>query len=88
MKTPHSHVIMALLYHKLACWLSCTSFAYSFYAGSIYFLQFLFLLGLYRMIDNKKNGSSAKALTVWKDHMVSMGFGYKQGLAYLVRSAA
>lgn len=39
-----------------------------------------FCWGLYRMIDNKKFGSSAKALTVWKDHMVSMGFGYKLGV--------
>ncbi len=36
--------------------------------------------GLYRMIDNKKYGSSANALTVWKDHMVSMGFGYALGV--------
>ncbi len=36
--------------------------------------------GLYRMIDNKKYGSSAQALTVWKDHMVSMGFGYALGV--------
>ena len=37
--------------------------------------------GLYRMIDNKKKyGSSANALTVWKDHMVSMGFGYALGV--------
>lgn len=39
-----------------------------------------FCWGLYRMIDNKKYGSSAKALTIWKDHMVSMGFGYKLGV--------
>lgn len=37
--------------------------------------------GLLRMIDNrKKYGSSANALTVWKDHMVSMGFGYPLGV--------
>ncbi|WP_321333250.1 penicillin-binding protein 2 [uncultured Bacteroides sp.] len=39
-----------------------------------------FCWGLYHMIDNKKYGSSANALTVWKDHMVSMGFGYKLGV--------
>ncbi|WP_321481300.1 penicillin-binding protein 2 [uncultured Bacteroides sp.] len=39
-----------------------------------------FCWGLYRMIDNKKYGSSAEALTVWKDYMVSMGFGYKLGV--------
>lgn len=36
--------------------------------------------GLYRMIDHKKYGSPSKALTVWKDHMVSMGFGYALGV--------
>jgi len=39
-----------------------------------------FCWGLYRMIDNKKYGGSDKALTIWKDHMVSMGFGYKLGI--------
>jgi penicillin-binding protein 2 len=40
-----------------------------------------FCWGVYRMIDNKKKyGSSANALTVWKDHMVSMGFGYALGV--------
>ena len=32
------------------------------------------------MIDNKKYLNSDSALTVWKDHMVSMGFGYKLGI--------
>ena len=36
--------------------------------------------GLYKMIDNKKYKSPAEALTVWKDHMVSMGFGYALGV--------
>ncbi|MDL2299816.1 penicillin-binding protein 2, partial [Bacteroides sp. OttesenSCG-928-E20] len=36
--------------------------------------------GLYRMIDNKKYGSSAIALDLWKDYMVSMGFGYTLGV--------
>lgn len=39
-----------------------------------------FCWGLYRMIGSKKYGSSQKAMTVWKDHMVSMGFGYKLGV--------
>lgn len=36
--------------------------------------------GLYKMIDNKKYSSPSEALTVWKDHMVSMGFGYALGV--------
>lgn len=39
-----------------------------------------FCWGLYRMIDNKKYLNSDSALTVWKDHMVSMGLGYKLGV--------
>lgn len=39
-----------------------------------------FCWGLYRMINSKKYGSPQKALTVWKDYMVSMGFGYKLGV--------
>ena len=39
-----------------------------------------FCWGLYRMIGSKKYGSSQNAMTVWKDHMVSMGFGYKLGV--------
>ena len=36
--------------------------------------------GLYRMIGAEKYGSSQAALTRWKDHMVSMGFGYRLGI--------
>lgn len=39
-----------------------------------------FCWGLYKMIDNRKYKSPAEALTVWKDHMVSMGFGYALGV--------
>ncbi|MEG1685574.1 MAG: penicillin-binding transpeptidase domain-containing protein [Bacteroides sp.] len=39
-----------------------------------------FCWGLYRMMGAKKYGSPQKAMTVWKDHMVSMGFGYKLGV--------
>ena len=39
-----------------------------------------FCWGLYKMIDNKKYGSPTEALTVWKDHMVAMGFGYALGV--------
>lgn len=39
-----------------------------------------FSWGLYKMIDNKKYQSPSDALTVWKDHMVSMGFGYALGV--------
>lgn len=36
--------------------------------------------GLYRMIDNKKYQSTSVALDVWKDYMVSQGFGYPLGV--------
>lgn len=36
--------------------------------------------GLYYMIGNSKYGSPQNALTVWKNHMVSQGFGYKLGV--------
>lgn len=40
-----------------------------------------FCWGLYYMIGNrKKYGSVQNAMTVWKNYMVSMGFGYKLGL--------
>ena len=39
-----------------------------------------FCWGLYRMIGDEKYGSSQEALTRWKDHMVSMGFGYRLGI--------
>ena len=40
-----------------------------------------FCWDLFRMLSNKhKYGSVQKAMTVWKDHMVSMGFGYKLGI--------
>jgi len=39
-----------------------------------------FCWGLYRMIGDEKYGSSQEALTCWKDHMVSMGFGYRLGI--------
>lgn len=38
-----------------------------------------FCWGLFRMIGDRKYGSVQNALTVWKDHMVSQGFGYKLG---------
>lgn len=38
-----------------------------------------FCWGLFRMIGDRKYGSAQNALTVWKDHMVSQGFGYKLG---------
>lgn len=38
-----------------------------------------FCWGLFRMIGDRKYGSSQQALTVWKDHMVAQGFGYKLG---------
>lgn len=39
-----------------------------------------FCWGLYRMIGAKKYGTVQNAMTVWKDHMVDMGFGYKLGI--------
>ena len=40
-----------------------------------------FCWGLFRLIGNRaKYKSSQQALTVWKDHMVSQGFGYKLGV--------
>lgn len=40
-----------------------------------------FCWGLYHMIGKKtKYGSSQKAMNIWRDYMVSMGFGYKLGV--------
>lgn len=39
-----------------------------------------FCWGLYYMMRNKKYPDVDSALTVWKDHMVSMGFGYRLGV--------
>lgn len=39
-----------------------------------------FCWGLYRMIGSKKYNSVQDAMTVWKDHMVAMGFGYALGV--------
>ena len=41
-----------------------------------------FCWGLFRMLGDRKYGSPQNALTVWKDHMVSQGFGYRlEGLS-------
>lgn len=39
-----------------------------------------FCWGLYHMIDNPKYHRADTALSVWKKHMVSMGFGHKLGV--------
>ncbi len=40
-----------------------------------------FCWGLYHMLGaRKKYGSVQNAMTVWKDHMVAMGFGYRLGV--------
>ena len=39
-----------------------------------------FCWGLYRMVGHSKYESPQDAFTHWKDHMVSMGFGYKLGI--------
>lgn len=39
-----------------------------------------FCWGYYRMIGSNKYDSPQDALTVWKDHMVDMGFGYTLGV--------
>lgn len=36
-----------------------------------------FCWGLYYLLNNKKYGGLEKSLTLWKDYMVSMGYGYK-----------
>lgn len=36
-----------------------------------------FCWGLYYMLNNRKYGGLEKSFTLWKDYMVSMGFGYK-----------
>ena len=38
-----------------------------------------FCWGLYHMFGDKKYGSPQNAITVWKDHMVAQGFGYRLG---------
>lgn len=38
-----------------------------------------FCWGLYRMFGDRKYGRPQQAITVWKDHMVSQGFGYRLG---------
>lgn len=38
-----------------------------------------FCWGLYHMFGDKKYGSPQDAITVWKDHMVAQGFGYRLG---------
>ena len=39
-----------------------------------------FCWGLYRMMGASKYGSVQNAMTVWKNHLVDMGFGYKLGI--------
>ncbi|MDR0891994.1 MAG: penicillin-binding protein 2 [Mediterranea sp.] len=39
-----------------------------------------FCWGLFRMFGDRKYGSPQNAITVWKDHMVAQGFGYKLGV--------
>lgn len=39
-----------------------------------------FCWGYYKMIGDQKYGTPQKALTVWKDYMVDMGFGYTLGV--------
>lgn len=38
-----------------------------------------FCWGLFRMFGASKYGSPQNAITVWKDHMVAQGFGYRLG---------
>lgn len=38
-----------------------------------------FCWGLFRMFSDRRYGSPQNAITVWKDHMVSQGFGYRLG---------
>lgn len=39
-----------------------------------------FCWGYYRMMESDKYSSPKEALTVWKDYMVNMGFGYTLGI--------
>jgi penicillin-binding protein 2 len=39
-----------------------------------------FCMSFKNFIDNHKFGSHDRSITVWKDHMVDMGFGYKLGV--------
>ncbi len=39
-----------------------------------------FCWGLFRMLSDRKYGTPQKAITVWKDHMVAQGFGYRLGV--------
>ena len=39
-----------------------------------------FCWGLLRMLSSNKYGKVQKAMDVWRDYMVSMGFGYKLGI--------
>lgn len=39
-----------------------------------------FCWGLFRMFGDRKYGSSQEAITIWKDHIVSQGFGYRLGV--------
>ena len=39
-----------------------------------------FCWGLYRMMSSRKYKNVQEAMTVWKDHMVDMGFGYRLGV--------
>ena len=39
-----------------------------------------FCWGLYYMIGNPKYGGSQNAMNIWRDYMVSMGFGYRLGI--------
>lgn len=39
-----------------------------------------FCWGLLRMLSSKKYGKVQKAMNIWRDYMVSMGFGYKLGV--------
>ncbi len=39
-----------------------------------------FCWGLFRMFGDRKYGSPQNAITKWKDHMVSQGYGYKLGI--------
>lgn len=38
--------------------------------------------GLRAMLDNRKYGSTSNAFEVWKNHIVSFGFGYKLGVDF------
>ena len=65
-----STIVWGTRYHSI-------SYLFGFFVAIALFA--LCCWGLFRMFSDKKYGSPQNAITVWKDHMVSQGFGYRLG---------